>query len=246
MLKGKVAVVTGGSRGIGRAIVLQLAELGADVALLYAGNRDAAERTRAEAEALGVKALSYQCAVEDEEQVKRTCVEIVSAFGRADILVNNAGITKDSLMLRMTGDDFARVLDVNLRGAFHCVKHLSRHLLKAPEGRILNITSVAGLSGNAGQANYAASKAGLIGLTKTVAKEYAARGLTCNAIAPGLIQTDMAEAVPEEALAKIKAAIPLGRVGTVEDVARLAAFLASPAAGYITGEVIRVDGGMAI
>ena len=245
-LKGKTAVITGGSRGIGRAAALKMAENGADIVVIYAGNIDAATDVLSEARSFGVKAESFQCPVENGERVKTVCSEIALEFGRVDILVNNAGVTKDQLLLKMSSEDFDRVIDVNLKGAFNFIRHLSRYIMRSPEGRIINISSVIGLMGNAGQANYAASKAGLIGLTKTAARELAGRGVTCNAIAPGLIETDMTADLPEAVIQKMKSAIPLGRAGKALDVAELVVFLASNLAGYITGEVFRVDGGMAM
>lgn len=244
MLKGKRAVVTGASRGIGRAIAEAFMQNGADVAVLYAGQAERAAEVVAGAERRGVTALAYACNVADYDEVRNVCAEIVQDFGGVDILVNNAGITRDNLLLRMSEADFDLVVDVNLKGAFHLIKHLSRPLMKAPAGRIINISSVAGLMGNAGQVNYAASKAGLIGLTKTVAKEYASRSVTCNAIAPGFIETDMTAALPAATLENALGFVPLHRIGRAADVAALATFLASDAAGYITGEVIRVDGGL--
>ena len=243
-LKGKTAVITGGSRGIGRATALKMAERGADVAVIYAGGGEAAAEVCSLAEGFGVKAGIFQCYVEDGERVKAVCGEIAAIFGRIDILVNNAGITADRLILKMTGEDFDRVLDVNLKGAFHCIRHFSKYIMRSAQGRIINISSVVGLTGNIGQANYAASKAGVIALTKTAAKEFSGRGVTCNAIAPGYIETDMTSDLPEDVIQKMKSAIPLGKAGKAADVAELAVFLASGLAGYITGEVIRVDGGM--
>lgn len=245
-LQGKTAIITGGSRGIGRAIAQKLASCGADIAVIYSGSRDAAQAVCAEVSGCSVKALAYRCDAGDYQAVQGVCTRIIADFGRADILVNNAGITRDGLLLRMSEEDFDRVLGVNLKGAFNFTKHLARHLMKSPAGRIVNIASIAGLMGNAGQANYAASKAGLIGFTKTIAKELAPRGVTCNAIAPGFIDTDMTEAMNAEAAARLKALIPLGRSGKADEVAALAAFLCSQGAAYITGEVIRIDGGMAM
>ncbi len=246
MLKGKVAVITGASRGIGKAIAEKFAEFGADIALIYSGRVDAAEETCAGLRAKGVKAIAYQCNVADFNGARDVCEKIASDFSRVDILVNNAGITKDSLLLRMSEDDFDSVIDVNLKGAFNFTRHLLKYIMKSPGGRIINISSVSGLMGNPGQANYSASKAGLIGLTKTTAKELAPRGVTCNAIAPGFIETDMTASLPGEVREKISAVIPMRRMGNTDEIAGLAAFLASPGAAYITGEVIRVDGGMAM
>lgn len=245
MLNGKIALVTGGSRGIGRAVALELARQGADVAILYAGNTQAAQTTVEELTALGVKAQAWQCDVADFDAVKETVAQVTKEFGGVDILVNNAGVTRDGLLLTMKEADYDAVLDTNLKGAFHLIRHCCRTLMKRG-GRIINISSVVGLMGNAGQANYAASKAGLIGLTKSVARELASRGVTCNAVAPGYIATEMTAALGEEITQRILQTIPLGRIGQAEDVARVVAFLAGEAGAYITGEVIRVDGGMAM
>lgn len=244
MLKGKVAVVTGGSRGIGKAICKIYAENGADIAFLYAGNTEKAGETEKELLALGVRAKGYQCNVSDAEAVAVTVKEIVKDFGGIQILVNNAGITKDKLIPMMKVAEFDQVIDTNLKGAFYMTKQVYPLFLKQKSGKIINISSVSGLMGNAGQANYSASKAGLVGLTKSVAKELASRGVCCNAIAPGFIETDMTEVFTENA--ELKNAIPLKRFGQAEDVAKLALFLAGPGSDYITGEVIRVDGGMAM
>lgn len=241
-LSGHVAIVTGGSRGIGAAICRALAAEGADIALLYASNAEKAEETAAACAAYGVRAKAYACHVEKEEEAAQTVRDILSAFGRIDILVNNAGITRDKLVNGMRASDFDDVIDVNLRGAFHMLRAVYPLMAKQRSGRILNISSVAGLSGNAGQVNYAASKAGLIGMTKSAAKELAARGVTCNAIAPGFISTDMTEKFAQDE--KTLHAIPVRRMGSAEEVGALAAFLCSPQAAYITGEVIRIDGGM--
>ena len=243
MLKGKVAVVTGASRGIGAAVAKKLASLGADLALIYAGNDALAEAAAADCRALGVRAEAYRCDVSDGEAVKETVAKIKAELGGVQLLVNNAGITRDGLVATMKEADFDEVLDVNLKGAFHMIRHCSGLMLRAKYGCIVNISSVAGLMGNPGQANYAAAKAGLIGLTKTTAKELASRGITVNAVAPGLIDTDMTRklGLKEEAL---KSAIPLGRAGKPEEVAEAVAFLLQ--ADYITGEVLRVDGGMAM
>lgn len=240
---GKVAAVTGASRGIGRAICLALAKEGADIALLGVST-EAAEAVAEEIRALGVRARVYACNVADETEVKAAFKALVSDFGTLDILVNNAGITRDKLMMMMKPEDFDAVLAVNLRGAFLASREAYPIFAKKRSGRIISITSVAGIMGNAGQVNYAASKAGVIGMTKSMAKELAPRGVTCNAIAPGFVETDMTAAFrgKEEALA----AIPMRRFARPEEVAALAVFLASDAAGYITGEVIRIDGGMAM
>ena len=243
---GKTAVVTGGSRGIGRAVCLELAKGGANVVLCYAGNETAANETVSACEALGAKALAVKCDVADSAQVKALMDEAVKAFGRIDILVNNAGITRDGLLMMMKEDDFDAVISANLRGTFLCMKAVSRLMMKQRYGRIVNLSSVVGLRGNAGQVNYAASKAGVIGMTKSLAKELASRGVTVNAVAPGFINTDMTAAMTEAAKTATLAAIPMQRLGAPEDVARAVAFLASDAAAYITGQVLAVDGGMAM
>ena len=244
MLKGKVAVVTGGSRGIGAGICKLLAENGADIAFLYAGNTQKAEETQTALEVLGVKAKGYQCNVADATQVAAVVKEIVADFGGIQILINNAGITKDKLVPMMKAEDFDAVVDTNLKGAFYMIKSIYPLFLKQKSGKIVNVSSVSGLMGNPGQANYSASKAGLVGLTKSVAKELASRGVCCNAIAPGFIATEMTETFTGNE--EIKNAIPMKRFGQVEEVAKLVLFLASDASDYITGEVIRIDGGMAM
>lgn len=246
MLNGKKAVVTGASRGIGRAVALEMARCGAEIAVLYSGNETAAKKTCDEAKSLGAKALSYACDVSDFEAAKKTCDAIAADFGGVDILVNNAGIVRDSLLLRMSEEDFDAVVGVNLKGAFNFTRHLARWILKSPAGRIINISSVSGLRGNPGQANYSAAKAGVLGLTKTLAKELSSRNVTCNAIIPGLIETDMTANLPPAVKDELLRAVPLRRIGTAQDVANLAVFLASDLSSYITGEVIRVDGGMCI
>ena len=238
------ALVTGGSRGIGRAIALALSAQVKNIAILYAGRQDAAEETKRELETLGVRAMALQCDVSDAQAVKAAVSQVREAFGPIDILVNNAGITRDMLTLRMSAEDFSRVVSVNLNGAFHVIQACYRDLMKAGWGRILNIGSVSGLMGNPGQANYSAAKAGIIGLTKTVARELAGRGVTVNAICPGFIETDMTKEMNEETLKLAAAAIPAGRLGKAEEIANAAAFLCSPKADYITGAVLQVDGGM--
>ncbi len=242
----KTAIITGGSRGIGKAIALAMAAGGINIAVLYAGRETEAEEVCQNARAMGVRAEKYCCDVASFEATKMTTDKIMTDFGTIDILVNNAGITKDKLVARMTEEDFNQVLDINLKGAFHMIRHVYSHFLKKQAGRIINVTSVAGLMGNPGQANYASSKAGLIGLTKTVAKELAGRNVTCNAIAPGFIETDMTAQLSEAVKTQAQTIIPMKRMGQAEDVAALAVFLASDAAGYITGEVIRVDGGLSM
>jgi len=243
-LNGRTALITGGSRGIGRAIALKFASLGANVAIFYAGNVEAAEQTVRDIEAQGAKALAVRCDVASYEQVALAVAQVKEALGGVDILVNNAGITCDKLALRMSPEDFDRVLAVNLNGAFHTIRALYADFMRRRSGRIINIASVAGVMGNAGQANYAASKAGLIGLTKTIARELAPRNVTCNAIAPGVIGTDMTAGMNQTAFEALTKTIPIARVGTPEDVANLAAFLGGDGAGYITGAVIHVDGGL--
>lgn len=243
---GKTAVVTGGSRGIGRAVCLELARQGANIVLCYAGNEHSAAETAAACEQLGVKAIAVQCNVADAQAVKAVMDAALSAFGRIDILVNNAGITRDGLLMMMKEDDFDAVLNANLKGAFLCMKAVTRTMMKQRYGRIVNLSSVVGLRGNAGQVNYAASKAGIIGMTKSAAKELASRGVTVNAVAPGFIDTDMTAAMPEAAKAATLAAIPMGRLGAAEEVAKAVVFLASEEAAYVTGQVLAVDGGMSM
>lgn len=244
--EGKTALVTGGSRGIGRAVCLELARGGANVALCYAGNETAARETVRDVEALGAGALAVRCDVSDAAQVDALVKAAAERFGRIDILVNNAGITRDNLLLRMSEADFDAVVAANLKGAFLCMKAAGRLMLKQRYGRIVNLSSVVGLRGNAGQANYAASKAGVIGMTKSLARELASRGVTVNAVAPGFIETDMTAALSDAARAAAQEGIPMGRLGAAEDVAKAVAFLAGDGAAYITGQVLAVDGGMAM
>ena len=239
-LTGKVAIVTGGSRGIGRAIAGDLAEVGAKVAVL---GRDEANAVKA-AEEIGGGARGYRCDVSQTAEIETTLAAIEGDFGHADILVNNAGTTRDNLLFRIGEDDWDAVLDTNLKGPFLVTKIAARGMIKRRWGRIINMTSVVGLMGNKGQANYAASKAGLIGFTKAVARELASRNVTCNAVAPGYIDTELTRAISEEAKQTLQAAIPLARLGTVHDVAAAVLFLASDLASYITGQVLVVDGGM--
>ena len=244
LLDGKVALVTGGSRGIGRAIALRLGQEGADVAVC-ARNVEAAGEVASEIEGLGRKCLVRACDVADTEQAGALIASTIEELGQLDILVNNAGVTRDNLLMRIREEDWDEVLAINLKGAFNCARAAVRPMLKARGGRIVNITSVVGLQGNAGQANYAASKADLIGLTKSLARELASRGITANAVAPGLVpETGMTGELAAEVQQQMLSAVPLGRAGTPEDVAHAVAFLASEQAAYITGQVLAVDGGM--
>ena len=242
----KTAVVTGGSRGLGRAICLELAKGGANVVFCYAGNETAAQETLAACEALGAKAAAVCCDVTDAEADLTLVKTTVNLFGRVDILVNNAGITRDGLLMMMKPEDFDAVIAANLKGAFLCMKAVARQMVKQRYGRIVNLSSVVGLRGNAGQVNYAASKAGVIGMTKSIAKELAGRNITVNAVAPGFIDTDMTAALTESAKNAALGSIPMGRMGTPENVAKAVAFLAGEDAGYITGQVLAVDGGMSM
>jgi 3-oxoacyl-[acyl-carrier protein] reductase len=243
-LSGKSAIVTGGARGIGRAIALRLATQGADVAFSYRGNQAAADETKAAIEALGRRALAVQADVKDPESADGLVKQALEAFGKVDILVNNAGITRDDLIMRMTPDMWRDVLETNLFGAFYATKAVTRPMLKARGGRIVNITSVSGQAGQMGQANYSSAKAGLIGLTKATARELASRGITCNAVAPGFVLTELTKDLPEDLQRQITERTPLGRFGTVEEIADAVAFLASDEARYITGQVLAVDGGL--
>ena len=243
---GKTAVVTGGSRGIGRAICEELARGGANVVLCYAGRAEAAQETVTACKDLGAKTLAVQCNVADEAQVKALMDAAVKEFGRIDILVNNAGVTRDGLVMMMKEADFDAVIDTNLKGTFLCMKAVSRIMMKQRYGRIVNLSSVVGLRGNAGQVNYAASKAGVIGLTKSLARELARRNITANAVAPGFIATDMTDALSDAQREAIVSRIGSGRLGEPDDIAHLVRFLASDEASYITGQVICVDGGMSL
>lgn len=245
-LSGKTALVTGAGRGIGAQIAKSFAAEGAAVVVNYSGNEQAAARTVADIEAAGGTAESYKCNVADYTACAQMISYVVEKYGKLDILVNNAGITRDGLLMRMSEEDFDSVINVNLKGTFNCIKNVSRQMLKQRSGRIINMSSVVGIAGNAGQVNYAASKAGVIGITKSAAKEMASRGITVNAIAPGYIDTDMTSVLPDSVKENIISAIPLGRMGNVSDIADIAVFLASDAASYITGQVISVDGGMNI
>lgn len=242
----KIVLVTGAGRGIGASIAKRFASEGAEVIVNYSGNDEAAQKTVDEITATGGQAQKYKCSVNDSESVKVMIDEIIKKFGRIDILVNNAGITKDGLMLRMTDEDFDRVIDVNLKGTFNRTKYVSKYMLKQKSGKIINISSVVGLSGNAGQVNYSASKAGIIGITKSAAKELSSRGITVNAVAPGYVDTDMTKVLSDNIRNEILKNILLQRMGNVEDISNCVAFLASEDASYITGQVISVDGGMHI
>lgn len=242
----QTAIVTGGSRGIGRAVAVRLAKDGMNLVINYRGNSAAAEETERLCRELGAEVLLVQGDVSLAEDCEKLAAQAKEAFGRVDVLVNNAGITRDGLLARMTEEDFRAVLDVNLVGPWNMMKAVNRIMMKQRYGRIVNLSSVTGLMGNMGQTNYAAAKAGILGMTKSYAREVASRGITVNAVAPGFIDTDMTEAMPEGAKDKIITGIPMGRTGKPEDVAEAVAFLASEQAGYITGEVLRVDGGMAM
>ena len=243
-MEGKVAVVTGASRGIGKAIAVKLASKGATVVINYNGSRERAEEVKNEVESAGGKAVIIQCNVADFDACKEFIETVIKEQGRIDILVNNAGITKDGLIMKMKEEDFDSVLNVNLKGTFNTIRHSARQMLKQRSGKIINISSVSGILGNVGQANYAASKAGVIGLTKTMARELGSRGITVNAIAPGFVDTEMTEVLSEEIRENACKQIILGRFGKPEDIANTAVFLASDKADYITGQVISVDGGM--
>ena len=242
----KTALVTGGSRGIGRAVCLELARQGCNIALCYAGNQQAAQETVTQCQEFGVKAAAYRCDVASSEDVKAMVAAALKDFGSIHILVNNAGITRDGLLMTMKETDFDAVLDTNLKGAFLCMSALSRPMIRQRYGRIVNLSSVVGLHGNAGQCNYAASKAGILGLTKSAAKELASRNITVNAVAPGFIDTDMTAALPENTRTAMLSTIPANRLGMAEEVAKAVAFLASDDSAYITGQVLAVDGGMSM
>lgn len=243
-LSGKIALVTGASRGIGRAIALELAQAGADVAINYAGSEQAAKDVADEINQLGRKAIIIQANVADATSVANMVNKVIEEFGSLDILVNNAGITKDNLIMRMKEDEWDAVIDTNLKGVFNCIKAVTRQMMKQRSGRIINISSVVGVLGNAGQANYVAAKAGVIGLTKTTARELATRGITVNAVAPGFIETDMTSKLNEDIKEGLMSQIPLGRLGAPKDIAAVVKFLASEEASYMTGQTLHVDGGM--
>ena len=244
LLDGKVALVTGASRGIGRAVALKLASEGAKVAINYAGSQGKAEEVKAEIEKLGGEAILVQANVADSAAVEEMVAKVVEAFGTIDILVNNAGITRDGLLARMKDEDFEAVVDTNLKGVFYCTKAVSKLMMTKRSGRIVNMASVVGITGNAGQTNYAASKAGVIGFSKSAAKELASRGITVNMVAPGFIATDMTDAMTDTAREAVLGTIPMKRMGQPEDVANAVLFLVSENASYITGQIVNVDGGM--
>ncbi|MFC4184633.1 3-oxoacyl-[acyl-carrier-protein] reductase [Saccharococcus thermophilus] len=244
MLQGKVALVTGASRGIGRAIALELARQGANVAVNYAGSEAKAYEVVEEIKKMGKEAVAIQADVSSAEAVERMVKTVLEQFGRIDILVNNAGITRDNLLMRMKEEEWDQVMNTNLKGVFHCIKAVTRPMMKQRYGRIVNIASIVGISGNPGQANYVAAKAGVIGLTKTAARELASRNITVNAVAPGFITTDMTDSLSDELKAEMLKQIPLARFGEPEDVAKVVAFLVSDAASYMTGQTLHVDGGM--
>ena len=244
LLDGKIALVTGGSRGIGRAVAIELAKEGATVAINYAGNKAAAEEVQSIITEMGGKAMIIQADVSDEKSATQMVEEVIAQLGGVDILVNNAGITRDGLFIRMKEEDWNAVINTNLTGIFNCTKVAAKYMMKKRSGRIINMSSVSGIMGNAGQTNYAAAKAGVIGFTKSLAREMASRGITVNAVAPGFIATDMTAAMPEKAQEHVLTSIPLGKMGKPEDIANTVLFLASDKASYITGQVIHVDGGM--
>ena len=246
MFTDKIAIVTGAGRGIGKEIAKTLAAKGALVIVNYCGSAKRAEETVQEIEAAGGKAEALQCDISDFTRAGEMMDYVIKTYGRVDILVNNAGITRDGLLMKMSEEDFDAVLNTNLKGAFNCMRHVARQMVKQRGGRIINISSVSGVMGNAGQVNYSASKAGIIGLTRTMARELASRGITVNGIAPGFVDTDMTKVLPEQVREAATAQIPLGRFGQPEDIANMAVYLASEKASYITGQIISVDGGMAI
>jgi 3-oxoacyl-[acyl-carrier protein] reductase len=244
MLQGKIAIVTGASRGIGAQTAITLAGYGATVVVNYCGSKDKAESVVAEITAAGGTAIAYKADVSKMDETQAMFEAVMSQFGRIDILVNNAGITRDNLVMKMSEEEFTSVIDTNLLGVFHCIKQVSRIMLKQKSGRIINLSSVVGIIGNAGQLNYCAAKAGVIGMTKSLARELGSRGITVNAVAPGFIQTDMTDVLSDQVKEGILGQIPLKKLGEVKDIAETVAFLASEKAGYITGQVIQVDGGM--
>lgn len=246
MFEGKVALVTGAGKGIGKEIALELARGGAKCVINYASSAAGAESVAEEIRAMGSEAMTYKCDVSDADAVQKMLTDVMEQYGRIDILVNNAGITKDGLMLKMTEADFMAVLDINLKGAFNCMKAVTKPMMKQRYGRIINITSIVGIIGNAGQVNYAASKAGLIGMTKSAARELASRNITVNAVAPGFIETDMTDVLPDSVKEQLLAQIPMKKLGQTGDIANAVCFLADEKASYITGQVLQVNGGMAM
>lgn len=246
MLDGKIALVTGAGRGIGKGIAQELALNGATVIVNYNGSKEKAEETVQTIKSVGGNAESFMCNIADFEKTGEMIKTIIDKYGSLDILVNNAGITRDGLLMKMSESDFDDVIAINLKGAFNCLKHVSRQMLRQKSGRIINLSSVVGIAGNAGQVNYAASKAGIIGMTKSAARELASRGITVNAVAPGYVDTDMTQVLSEAVKEKVLAQIPLGRMGNIKDIASMVTYLASEQASYITGQVISVDGGMHI
>lgn len=246
MFEGKVALVTGAGKGIGKEIALELARGGAKCVINYASSAAGAESVAEEIRAMGSEAMTYKCDVSDADAVQKMVTDVMEQYGRIDILVNNAGITKDGLMLKMTEADFMAVLDINLKGAFNCMKAVTKPMMKQRYGRIINITSIVGIIGNAGQVNYAASKAGLIGMTKSAARELASRNITVNAVAPGFIETDMTDVLPDSVKEQLLAQIPMKKLGQTGDIANAVCFLADEKASYITGQVLQVNGGMAM
>lgn len=246
MFEGKVALVTGAGKGIGKEIALELARGGAKCVINYASSVAGAESVAEEIRAMGSEAMTYKCDVSDADAVQKMITDVMEQYGRIDILVNNAGITKDGLMLKMTEADFMAVLDINLKGAFNCMKAVTKPMMKQRYGRIINITSIVGIIGNAGQVNYAASKAGLIGMTKSAARELASRNITVNAVAPGFIETDMTDVLPDSVKEQLLAQIPMKKLGQTGDIANAVCFLADEKASYITGQVLQVNGGMAM
>lgn len=246
MFEGKVALVTGAGKGIGKEIALELARGGAKCVINYASSAAGAESVAEEIRAMGSEAMTYKCDVSDADAVQKMITDVMEQYGRIDILVNNAGITKDGLMLKMTEADFMAVLDINLKGAFNCMKAVTKPMMKQRYGRIINITSIVGIIGNAGQVNYAASKAGLIGMTKSAARELALRNITVNAVAPGFIETDMTDVLPDSVKEQLLAQIPMKKLGQTGDIANAVCFLADEKASYITGQVLQVNGGMAM
>ena len=246
MFEGKVALVTGAGKGIGKEIALELARGGAKCVINYASSAAGAESVAEEIRAMGSEAMTYKCDVSVADAVQKMITDVMEQYGRIDILVNNAGITKDGLMLKMTEADFMAVLDINLKGAFNCMKAVTKPMMKQRYGRIINITSIVGIIGNAGQVNYAASKAGLIGMTKSAARELASRNITVNAVAPGFIETDMTDVLPDSVKEQLLAQIPMKKLGQTGDIANAVCFLADEKASYITGQVLQVNGGMAM